>query len=639
MTEPLYCPTTVPLPVVIGVSGHRDIDPKSLDQVRTRVAEVLAHFKCRFGDSLYIMTGLADGADQLVHREAKLQHIRRIAVLPLPHDRYVQEIKNRPCFEECWQDADLRIELPPLESAGSDGDERYLRRYYEQLGAFLISRSHLLLILWEGPERETAVKRHRSQGGTADVLHMRFDVHRAIEAYGDSPLFAGCDSRLDVAHADPVVQIVTPRTDTAEVQYRTHAGACHILHDQSGHNKSEIANTNTLLTSLSEKAQGAFAQICGLNECIKKFAPDYKKQFAQHVEYLKTPSLRDDRNEHLLLLKCLQAETDVAAAIYQRRLIGQLSGVRLTEMWGRFQQAREKGTPRPWPGALTLFSAIVPISVAALEFWFQLHISLAFLAVYLLLTVGTFAFFKCVMQKNKWQDRFQDYRALAEALRVQLYWAVAAMPIAASDNYLRKQAGELGWIQFALRGPAIWAAALARDLKIPRREDVLKGWITNQIEFFSGTEKKPGKAAQNNDAANRNKAAALRCFTLGMAVIAAIFCVDAAHDLFAGRSGCLWIVPHFIYGIRDELEVFAVVLSAVAASLAVSTDLRAYKAHAHNYAQMGAIFDRARTSERLIPEGDIVKYQKLMRDLGREALSENAEWLMDHRDREVEPSP
>ena len=88
------------------------------------------------------------------------------------------------------------------------------------------------------------------------------------------------------------------------------------------------------------------------------------------------------------------------------------------------------------------------------------------------------------MKRLKWQSHFEDYRALAEGMRVQLYWAIAAVPAAVSDHYLRKQYGELGWIQFALRGPALWGAALANTLGQPRRMTVLRGWITHQALYF-----------------------------------------------------------------------------------------------------------------------------------------------------------
>jgi hypothetical protein len=391
----------VPLPVVVGVSGHCNIHPESLEAIRRKVAEVLARLKCEFGDSLYVMTGLADGADQLVHREAKLLGIHRIATLPMPYDRYVEYIKDRAGFESCWQDEDvMRLELPSPESAGQDDTEHYPTRHYEQLGAFLISRSHLLLVLWEGPERQTAAEHGQPKGGTADVLNMRFDVHRAIEAYGDSHLFAGCDSRLDVAHADPVLQIVTPREDSNEGAFLTHAGECYVLHDGSGRKKTKIVKADNFMPSLGEKANRAFAQICNLNKCVKDFKSDHRKLFERHVELLETPSLSNAPNTHLAFLKSLQAETDVAAAKYQRLLIGQLSGVPLTTLADQFQAAQSDGTPLPWPSALTVFGMIIPMSVLTLELWFHLQLSIMFLAIYLTLIAGMFGFYECVMKKN-----------------------------------------------------------------------------------------------------------------------------------------------------------------------------------------------------------------------------------------------
>lgn len=258
---------------------------------------------------------------------------------------------------------------------------------------------------------------------------------------------------------------------------------------------------------------------------------------------------------------------------------------------------------------------------------------------YIVLSVGSYSFYHYIIKTNKWQDRFQDYRALAEALRVQFYWSVAALPIAASDNYLRKQAGELGWIQFALRGPAVWSTSLALNLKTAHKDAVAAGWIENQIEFFIGKDRRSGKSKQNEDAARRNKRAASLCFLFAMGLVSTIFVTEQLQEAIPPRMSCLAWLLGVAKGWADWFDVAAVTLSAVAASLTVSTDLRAYKAHAHNYKQMGDIFQRAECSLRIIGDDDSDKYQELIRELGREALSENAEWLMDHRDREVEPGP
>jgi Flp pilus assembly protein TadB len=53
-------------------------------------------------------------------------------------------------------------------------------------------------------------------------------------------------------------------------------------------------------------------------------------------------------------------------------------------------------------------------------------------------------------RKKKRRNRHEDYRALAEALRVQFFWMVAGLPDLAADEYLRKQAAVMAWIRDAM---------------------------------------------------------------------------------------------------------------------------------------------------------------------------------------------
>ena len=58
--------------------------------------------------------------------------------------------------------------------------------------------------------------------------------------------------------------------------------------------------------------------------------------------------------------------------------------------------------------------------------------------------------------RGGWQRRFHDYRVLAEALRVQFYWAIAGVERPAvsrfgHDAFLKRQELELGWISNMLR--------------------------------------------------------------------------------------------------------------------------------------------------------------------------------------------
>jgi hypothetical protein len=69
--------------------------------------------------------------------------------------------------------------------------------------------------------------------------------------------------------------------------------------------------------------------------------------------------------------------------------------------------------------------------LAHLDRAWGLFVSLALL----LLSV---AYYYLRVGRGEWQNRFQDYRALAEAMRVQVFWGLAATPVAASDNTGRR---------------------------------------------------------------------------------------------------------------------------------------------------------------------------------------------------------
>jgi len=79
---------------------------------------------------------------------------------------------------------------------------------------------------------------------------------------------------------------------------------------------------------------------------------------------------------------------------------------------------------------------------------------------YFMLAFLLFFFASAVIQqisrRGAWHRRYLDYRALAEGLRVQFYWAVAGVVSEseskfAHDNFLQTQDPELGWIRNVMR--------------------------------------------------------------------------------------------------------------------------------------------------------------------------------------------
>lgn len=81
-----------------------------------------------------------------------------------------------------------------------------------------------------------------------------------------------------------------------------------------------------------------------------------------------------------------------------------------------------------------------------------------------------------------WQRKYLDYRALAEALRVQFYWAMAGVTMDrahhfAHDSFHERREMQLGWIRNVMRVASLKSDALLSDASTQDVEHVVQSWI------------------------------------------------------------------------------------------------------------------------------------------------------------------
>ena len=635
-----------PVPVVIGVTGHCDMI--SCEEIESSVRGLLCAMRQIQTTPLYVMTALADGADQLVAKIADDLGIDLIAVLPQRLEEYKATVRDISTFEKYWKKAKLHIELPGEPAAGKSWQWPEKEARLQQLGAFIARHSHLLLALWEGPDGGPMPDESAKPGGTSDVIRLRMDVGHAMDVEDRSKLFDGSSSSLDITRAIPLVYVCTPRVSKFGANPSSlpdNTGYCYMLTDvAAGDIRGPtwrwdlVPDATNIWAEFGKEVLTAFAYLRKMNEQIATLRGSSDAAiFDARLKNLRIPKLIPGPQKKLDFLTCMQASADTISSSYQQKLIGQFSALPFSVLWRRVLLEIWRKNRSCFPNALNGFSIVLPLSVLLFEAHSKLGLGWGYLLLYLLISACTVGIYHLCVKDQRWQDQWQDYRALAEAIRVQMFWALSALPIAAADNYLRKQDGELGWIRFALQGPAIWASSLALEIGEPNRGAVMDGWIRGQADYFVGTDGVGGKALQNREAAERNDAWTFRLYILGLIFACVVLVVEFLHNNSHGAGGCFFKFIEMLHNIESYLDVAAVFFPAVAAVFAISTDLRAYEAHSHNYRQMGNLFRRA-MSVLALPDTDAAKFQDIIRELGREALAENAEWLMDHRDRRIKPN-
>jgi hypothetical protein len=216
-------------------------------------------------------------------------------------------------------------------------------------------------------------------------------------------------------------------------------------------------------------------------------------------------------------------------------------------------------------------------------------------------------------RKARWQIRHLDYRALAEGLRVQFFWRLAGVEGSAADHYLRKQRSELDWVRRAVRAWDLGVPPPASDTSSARLHLVLEYWVRSQRAYFT-----PG--AKRNDRRSRiirYVGFGFLAVTIGLACATLFF--GSYHPLLAasGLVPAMWAFVQF-YADKTALGPLAKQYARMSYGFAAAEDALAASLHT----------------------GDHRRAQKLLSELGVEALTENGDWVLLYRERPLDvPRP
>ncbi len=237
-----------------------------------------------------------------------------------------------------------------------------------------------------------------------------------------------------------------------------------------------------------------------------------------------------------------------------------------------------------------------------------------------------------VARRGRWQDRALEYRMLEMGLRVQRVWDLAGLGRSVADHYLRRQRSELDWIRDAIRTVHV----LDRDARAGESFDAELA-IQAVRDFVNGQHKYFVKAAATNEATNaRFERLSNVTLWLGGAaslilIVSASWLLFARVDLDGGSSG-RWLATW----LRDVPIVAIALITIVAALLHEYPQRNAFHAQARRYFAMSEVYERA---QRVLEESSTLPLDKRLSiaqdvalDIGREALGENVEWGMLHRE-------
>lgn len=177
-------------PLIFGVSGHRDLVPSDVPELRRRLSRVFSSFRAAYPHTpFHLLTPLAEGADRLIAKVALTFEIDLFVPLPMEQAEYEKDFataKSLAEFRALLAKARSRWEIPRAK-AGTG----WRTKQYAEVGELIARDSHVLILLWDGEE-------NRKVGGTAWVSKRR--KHLVREGAGLKTFASG-----------PTIQVVTPR--------------------------------------------------------------------------------------------------------------------------------------------------------------------------------------------------------------------------------------------------------------------------------------------------------------------------------------------------------------------------------------------------------------------------------------------
>lgn len=604
------------IPIVVGVVGRKGAQPEG-ESISSVVISEMRRLRNTFPSSPFVViSSLAGSEDRLLVRLA-VEHLgaKPIAVLPYPpgqHRDALPDDKSREEFSELLGLAGSSVDISSLmrsrlgEAAYGAAENRGMAERFA--AAFIAEHSEVLFAVsgdsdTREPDTSALIVKWMREGGITREYSLRMNKS------GLDTMDRGMIITVDPAGSGASVEY-TPPDEAAPrgiggpqkpdgipaVIYRAVSqwifgliqSASDLLDNLYDsffkHAGPEVADRYE-----SSPFIGIMERIDGFNLDIRNYLDlRGEKDFLKSRHYLLQSESDNERISGDLALRkiiCLYTGSDVLSQFYQKKTAGLVNWI-----------------------YILFFVAVV---LYGLIDWSS-YLVLCYIGL-----IPAIALLVKKTSRNRVEDRFLDYRALAEGLRVQFFWTLSGISENVSSHYLSKYEGLLTWIRKAVR--SIEIVTLQNENAEPeRRQNEFLGitgklWIESQLEYF-GSKKRP-LLIRTQQFGN----VVFLSFVLTLIVALAY----GVYVLVAGVENGEAI---------NDFQILLGVIAAVGVAAQAYKNKKAYDELQRRY----SLAQQTYASAKRELEIGKVPPERVLIAVGREALLENSDWLWTHRNVPIE---
>jgi len=579
-------PSMANSPFMIGVSGHRDLEPCELPRLREAVTGFVRQLREQLPDTeLRMIVGMAQGADLLVAQTALALGVGVEAVLPMPLEQYAADFdaETLASLKTLLQHPDIRCdELSPVSTGEASLQHSAAQRdaMYANLTDTLIRRSSLLLALWDG-------RASHLSGGTADTvlryLGVRTDESNALEPIEFVEAQEESDCAVPLVYWTPTARSGIARaSDSRAPGFLIGVGenVLQVQHTMPSWLKSQLAELNSYNLEFRRLSDAGRLPI----------AHSLMAALPVSVPLAGRGPLED--------IDAQYRKADALAVYFQRR------SDRLFDLF-----------------AITAFAMGLAYLV-----YDKLVESRILLMAYLLTLLGSLGVYH-VLQGKRWFGKHLTYRALAETLRARFYLRLAGTDHRVDATEVLALSGidkfrGFGWIGFVIKGiePADVRALTSHELDVCEGREVEQAWIENQYEYFTT------RVARLETGSRRVKRLRYTLFIAILVVISALFAFgEVLHHVDMGLG-----VP-----LKNSLTFILGLLAVLLGAWELHQNKMATRELLWQYRNQLSHFSRARAQLARVTTRR--RRNDVLAGLGKDSLMESYLWAIHRYHREHEP--
>ena len=571
--------------LLVGITGHRDMTDESAELASQRVKKFFKTLKEQYPSTpVYLISGMADGADRVAAQAALEEEVSVQAVLPMPVEMYRADFTEKSS-EELDQILahrlveTIELELPvdvDKEVAQKQGPER--NKLYAHLGDYLSRHCSILIALWDGVSLG-------KKGGTSEVILQYLDCNGHDELSFEKSL------PVEPKTTEYVYWCPVKRQNNAEIPVEIAGNDCVYL-------TGEL--TGSILQYHAEMPKQLHDQLNYLDQ--------YNSQYDQIVAEDKfftwgglienCPGAEDSPD--LPLLQSIDAEYQKAdgLAIFNQK----------------FSDRQFK-----------LFAYMAALMGLFFLFYAKILASKVFLIGYLGLFLAGFWMFKKTEHKN-WFSKHLMQRVIAETLRTRFYMILAGVNDKVNFKKLLTMTGVnqfsgFSWINLVLR---LYEHETHKAESIEKQQqdlDLVTGaWLNDQAGYFKN---KIHKLEHSHHLVEKIKQRLLIASALSVVLLILFKNILVENSLFGLIDFKTLLV--FLMGLLPFwLGVWEIYMN----KLAVKELLWQYKNQSEIFSLAAFKMENARNLD---------ERKKVLVELGEKSLMENYLWTIHRYHREHEP--